>query len=138
MQDAFYTALTHPEDIMQSPNPYAWLAKCCKNNCQAYLCGKTQTPQLLNQASPLKAGTVVPDAADSISRCLNRHQASAQLEELQNGLTPLEKAIFDDYYISALTIAETAAHNDIAPYIVKASLDRIRSKAKDIFKEENH
>lgn len=31
IQEAFYKAVLHQNDVMQSPNPYGWLAKCCEN-----------------------------------------------------------------------------------------------------------
>ena len=33
VQEVFAAALKHPQEVIDAPNTYAWLAKCCKNTC---------------------------------------------------------------------------------------------------------
>ncbi len=137
VQDAFYKALTHPEDILKAPNPCAWLVKCCKNNCYAVLRRKVLVRRLLGKPIPLEENTEIQDVTDSLIRWLCQYQAMEQLKELQASLTPLEKSVFDSYYLNNMSVAETAEYNGIAFYSVKGALDRIRSKAKKIKIENN-
>lgn len=135
VQDAFYKALTHPEDIMKAPNPCAWLVKCCKNNCYDVLRRKMLVRRRLGKLISLEENPNIPDVTDSLIRWLCQYQALEQLEELQACLTPLEKAVFGDYYVNDMSVFETAEHNGIAYYSVKGSLDRIRNKARNMTKK---
>lgn len=132
VQDAFYKALIHIEDIMKTPNPYAWLAKCCKNNCYAILRKKVLVRRLLGKSIPIEESTDIPDVSDSLFRWLCQYQALEQLQELRTCLTSLEDTVFDTYYLNNMSVTETAEQNGIAFYSVKGALDRIRSKARKL------
>lgn len=53
IQEAFYKAVLHQNDVMQSPNPYGWLAKCCENYLKSKYRQEKRRAEILVETSAM-------------------------------------------------------------------------------------
>lgn len=135
VQEVFAAALKHPQEVIDAPNTYAWLAKCCKNTCYAVLRKKALTYRKLGKQISFDEVYDFSDSTDGIIRWLCQYQALELLNTIYDCLTPLEQAVFQDYYQKGMSAKMTAAHNGVSLYSVKGTLSRLRSKAMRIVRE---
>ncbi len=74
---------------------------------------------------------------DILLRWLNQMDAQELLDELQKNLTPLEQAVYEQYYVQEKTAKETADALNLKVNAVNDAARRIRKRASflrgDIF-----
>lgn len=137
VQDAFYQALRHPDKVLGAANSYAWLAKCCKNSCYKLRRRKEIVERKLGKQNVISAEEDIPDPTDHVMRWLCHREAVDILHQLIASLTPLEYAVFRDYYQNDMSLKETAKENRITLLSAQGAVQRIRAKAKKLKNIEN-
>lgn len=84
IQEAFYKAVLHQNDVMQSPNPYGWLAKCCENYLKSKYRQEKRRAEIIGRNVSYDDCGEVEDPKDGILRWLY----SDEHHECLQGSTP--------------------------------------------------
>ncbi len=135
VQETFIKALEHKKKVASAPSAYAWLAKCCRNTCISMQRRRTILFHKIGKQVAFDETNEHPDSTDSIIRWLYQYQAKELLAEIYAQLTPLEQAIFYDYFQNKMSTDQVAVHNSTSIYSVKGALQRIRKKAQKVLRE---
>ena len=129
IQEAFYKAVLHQNDVMQSPNPYGWLAKCCENYLKSKYRQEKRRAEIIGRNVSYDECGEVEDPKDDILRWLYSDEHHELLTGIYSLLTPAEKKIFRYYYRENLSLQETAEKVGVTPNSARGAVQRIRKKA---------
>lgn len=132
VQIAFLTAVKHPESFHDSPNPYGWLAVCCKNHIMSKLRQQKNRARIVGEHVSFEACENVEDPTDAIIRWVDASTSREYIELIYHSLSSSEKKIFEDYYLCDCSLQETAARNGVTVGSVRGAVQRIRKKARSI------
>ena len=83
----------------------------------------------LGWSVPLADDIAMEEQQDAILRWLNHMEAVEFLDELVSELTPLEKSVYDLYYIQERSAKDTASALDLKVNAVNDAARRIRKRA---------
>ena len=119
--------------LTQHPNLMGWFVDACKKECNALLRRNIFQRRKLGLSVPLSDEMPLDRQQDIILRWLNEMEAKEILAELVNQLTPLEKRVFEVYYVQEMTARNTAETLREKVNTVNDAARRIRKKALRIY-----
>lgn len=123
IQDTFLLVYQSYPDLLQHPNPRAWLARTCLNRLLPY--AQLQRNRIAHEAFSLDAKDFVLSTFLVDSESLN---LLPLLDEIHSLLTEREWLIFKDYFLEGISLADIAHRRQIHTGTVKAVLHTIRKK----------
>lgn len=121
IQNTFMLALSKFDQTSTHSNIAGWLVLTCINQLKNTIKKKRHIVLVESHSSPS-----AQDTSDLIELWANRHT----LDSIYKLLTKNEKAVYDSYFISDLSISETAHKNNKNEGAVKSIVFRIRAKAR--------
>lgn len=136
LQDVFLLASQSYDQLRDHPNIEAWLKKACNNRLIPYvklLREKQRITSSLETVSEWQLGNE-PDVGE---RSIIKLSANELIAELTTILSAQERQVFVSYFMQEKTIAETAKSQGASTGAVKATINRIRNKAKKLKNREN-
>lgn len=119
--------------LTQHPNLMGWFVDACKKECNALLRRNKCQHRKLGLSVPLADEMPLNRQQDIILRWLNEMEAEEILAKLINQLTPLEKRVYELYYVQEMTARNTAETLHKKVNTVNDAARRIRKKALKIF-----
>lgn len=125
VQIAFLTALKHPESFNSSPNPYGWLAICCRNHIMSKLRQMKNRARIVGVHVSFEACENVEDPTDAIIRWMESSTSQEYIDSIYDSLSSSEKKIFEDYYLRDCSLQETATRNGVTVGSVRGAVQRI-------------
>ena len=121
------------QKLTQHPNLMGWFVDACKKECNAQLRRNKCQRKKLGLSVPLADEMPLSRQQDIILRWLNEMEAKEILAELVNQLTPLEKRVYELYYMQEMTARNTAEKLHEKVNAVNDAARRIRKKALRIY-----
>ena len=121
------------QKLTQHPNLMGWCVDACKKECNALLRRNMCQRRKLGLSVSLADGLPLAGQQDIILRWLSEMEAKEILAELASKLTPLEKRVFEWYYVQDLTARETAEILHEKVNTVNDAARCIRKKALRIY-----
>lgn len=119
--------------LAKHPNLMGWFVDACKKECNALLRRRKCQRRKLGLSVPFADELLLDRQQDIILRWLNDMEAKEILAELASQLTPLEKRVFEVYYVQDMTARETAESLHEKVNAVNDAARRIRKKALRIY-----
>ena len=119
--------------LMYHPNLMGWCVDACKKECDALLRMKKCQRRKLGLPVPLADEMLLDKQRDAIMRWLNKMEAKEILATLKCQMTPLEKRVFELYYVQDMTARRTAEMLHEKVNTVNDAARRIRKKALKIY-----
>jgi len=110
-----------------------WFVDACKKECNALLRRNKCQSRKLGLSVTLADEMPQNRQQDIILRWLNEMEAKEILAELINQLTPLEKRVYELYYVLEMTARNTAEKLHEKVNAVNDAARRIRKKALRIY-----
>ena len=110
-----------------------WFVDACKKECNVLLRRNKCQRRKLGLSVPLVDEMSLNRQQDIILRWLNEMEAKEILAELANQLTPLEKQVYELYYVQDMTARNTAEKLHEKVNTVNDAARRIQKKALKIF-----
>ncbi len=135
IQDTFLLAYRAYEEIKDYDYLRAWLVRTCMNRLIPYV--KLQKQRQTHEAFSLDDEQAPRDETLSQSPDADREDGAEALQALWDSLAPREKVIFHHHFIEGHTPEETAELAHCSPGTVRATVFRIRKKAKKFFEVVN-
>ena len=133
VQKAVLRAWEKRHKLTQHPNLMGWFVDACKKECNALLRRNKCQRRKLGLSVPLAYEMPLDRQQDIILRWLNKIEAKEILAELANQLTPLEKRVYELYYVQDMTARNTAETLHEKVNTVNDAARRIRKKALRIY-----
>lgn len=121
------------QKLIQHPNLMGWFVDACKKECNALLRRNKCQRRKLGLSVPLTDELLLDRQQDIILRWLNEIEAKEILTELASQLTPLEKRVYELYYVQEMTARNTAETLHEKVNTVNDAARRIRKKALRIY-----
>ncbi len=121
------------QKIARHPNLLGWFVDACKKECNVLLRRRKCQRRKLGLPVPLADELLLDRQQDIILRWLNEMEAKEILAELSNQLTPLEKRVYELYYVQDMTARNTAETLHEKVNTVNDAARRIRKKALRIY-----
>lgn len=119
--------------LAKHPNLMGWFVDACKKECNALLRRCKCQRSKLGLSVPWSDELLLDRQQDIILRWLNEMEAKEILAELSNQLTPLEKRVYELYYVQDMTARNTAETMHEKVNTVNDAARRIRKKALRIY-----
>ena len=129
VQRVFIRAWEKKEKLAEHENPMGWFRCACVKECQALQHKRIRRQMILGWPVPLTENVSIDEQADAVLRWLHKMETVEILQELQEKLTPLEKRVYEQYYVADRSARETAAVLDLKVSTVNDAARRIREKA---------
>lgn len=117
------------QKIAKHPNLMGWFVDACKKECTVLLRRNICRRRKLGQSVPFADELLLDRQQDIILRWLNEMEAKEILAELADQLTPLEKRVYELYYVQDMTARNTAETLHEKVNAVNDAARRIRKKA---------
>ena len=121
------------QKLVKHPNLMGWFVDACKKECNALLRRNKCQHRKLGLSVPLADELLLDRQQDIILRWLNEMEAKEILAELADQLTPLEKRVYELYYVQDMTACNTAETLHEKVNTVNDAARRIRKKALRIY-----
>lgn len=134
IHEAFLKAIDKADDFAASKNPAGWLAKAAFNRFRSEL--RKQRYRDKRHLSPENLEIAVDEDAkieSVLDRWASQTETKSKLKKISSVLTPIEKEIFDAYFVAGLSAEETAAKTGYSANSIRSAVARIRKRAKKIF-----
>lgn len=132
VQDVFVKATRCYEELVNHPNVGGWLMEACKhrlrNAKRRQISEKKKTAFSIDSSKYL----LVEDPGATIDLWINQHDNQALIDEISRILIGKESTVFVDYFQSEMKEKDVAEKNHMTLAGVKATIRRIREKAKRI------
>lgn len=134
IHDAFRKAIVCYEEYKDYMNPMGWIAKAARN------CFLSELRKQKNRSSQASLKKIVTEQAMSrdlylsdFERWLEQEECKEKLDAILAILTDQERIIFDAYFRDDLSVSQTVEQTGLSDGAVKATIARIRKKARQIF-----
>ena len=111
------------------PNMKGWFLNACRKECCSVMRQNSYQRLHMGWPVPLSEDLSVEEQQDVILRWLNHLHATELLAELTSSLTPLEKSVYEQYYVHEKSAKETADVLELKVNTVNDAARRIRKKA---------
>lgn len=129
IQNVFCIAIEKQEQLINHPNPYAWLANVCKIQCFGIIRKEKRRSAILQEQVYNEEKAKITNTQDDVLRWVEQNDAAELLAALLAKLTPSENLIYTEYFVKDKTAARIAEEQDITENSVRGTLQRIRKKA---------
>ena len=111
------------------PNLMGWFYNACAKECLMLMRKEGHLHKHMGWSVPFSENMAVDEQQDLILRWLNQMEAVEFLDELKRGLTPLEQAVYEVYYVQEKSAKDSAEALDIKVNAVNDAARRIRRRA---------
>ena len=141
VQDAFMSAVAQWQQLQNHPNLIGWLMTTCRNKCQSMVRRDKNRRRItgmqveyndeddLTSSQHPGADPAIARQQDALLRYLEATEAREKLDALHAQLSPLERKVYDEYFLQHATLKDTAQKLGVNPDAVNDALRRIRRKA---------
>ena len=129
VQRVVVKACEKQNQLAEHPNLMGWFLNACVKECGMLMREGRYQQKHLGWSVPLADDIAMEEQQDAILRWLNHMEAVEFLDELVSELTPLEKSVYDLYYIQERSAKDTASALDLKVNAVNDAARRIRKRA---------
>lgn len=114
------------------PNLMGWFVDACDKECSMLIRKDSYQRKHMGWVVPLTDNIAMDEQKDVIIRWLSHMDAEEFLSELINNMTPLEKSVYEQYYVQEKSARETAEILGLKLNTVNDAARRIRKKASSM------
>lgn len=118
--------------LITHPNLMGWFLNACVKECGMLMREDRYQQKHMGWSVPLVEEIAMDEQQDAILRWLNHMEAMEFLDELLSDLTPLEKSVYEHYYVQKKSAKDTAAELDLKVNTVNDAARRIRKRASNM------
>ncbi len=111
------------------PNLMGWFYDACEKECLMLMRKEGYQHKHMGRSVPLSENMTVDEQQDTILRWLNHKEAVEFLDELKDGLTPLEQSVYEAYYVQEKSAKDASDALGIKVNSVNDAARRIRRRA---------
>lgn len=137
VQETFLQAIKCQKKLVDHVNVFGWLYLTCKKRCDSAIARYNRRKRILKQPVSLDTIPELSDPSDSIVQWLCQTDIKEKLHLLNDKLTPLERSVFDVYFLDHSSLKETSKRCGVSIDSVRGSIQRIRKKLIEINFEES-
>lgn len=123
------------QKLASHPNLLEWFGDACAKECLMLMRKEGYQHKAMGRAVPLSENMTMDEQADMIPRWLDHMEAVEFLAELKERLTPLERSVYEVYYLQEQTAKAAADALDIKVTAVNDAARRIRRRAAAMRKD---
>ena len=129
VQRVVVKACEKQNQLAEHPNLMGWFLNACVKECGMLIREGRYQQKHLGWSVPLADDIAVDEQQDAILRWLSHMEVAEFLDELVGELTPLEKSVFDLYYVQDKSAKDTATALELKVNTVNDAARRIRKRA---------
>ena len=129
VQRVVVKACEKQNQLAEHPNLMGWFLNACVKECGMLMREGRYQQKHLGWSVPLADDIAVDEQQDAILRWLSHMEVAEFLDELVGELTPLEKSVFDLYYVQDKSAKDTATALELKLNTVNDAARRIRKRA---------
>lgn len=135
IQETFMKATANYEKLLTHESPTAWLLHVCYNELCSFPRKYARYRKHFAGMAQIDVESAASDS-DDLDRWIRQNDAIESIEMLYQALTPIEKNVFNDYYVDEKSMKETAFKHKTTENAVHSAAKRIRKKAKRLIKKD--
>lgn len=118
--------------LASHPNLMGWFLNACTKECRALFREDSYRRKHMGCAVPLSDSIATSEQQDVILRWMAHQETTEFLSDVEKSLTPLERSVYEQYYVQGKAAKEAAEALDLKVGTVNDAARRIRKKATTI------